>query len=75
METQVQLDPEHQGRIEVLASNMGIRKRLLLEDVVAMGIGEAEDFHLAAEAADRVRRGEEELLSWDEVMRDLGLDD
>ena len=74
MEAQVQLDPEHQGRIEVLASNMGIRKRLLLEDVVAMGIGEAEDFHLAAESDDRVRGGEE-VLSWDEAMRELGLDD
>ena len=75
MEIQVLLDPEHQGRIEILASNMGIWKRLLLEDVVAMGMGEAEDFHLAAESDDRVRGGEEEVLSWDEAMRELGLDD
>ena len=75
METQVLLAPEHQGRIEVLAVNLGIGKRLLMEEVVAIGIGEAEDFHLAAETADRVRRGEEELLSWDEVMLNLGLDD
>ena len=40
MEIQVQLAPEHQGRVEVLAANMGIQKRLLLEDVVAMGIEE-----------------------------------
>ena len=75
MEIRVQLSPEHQGRTEVLASNMGIRKQILLEDVIAMGIGELEDFHLAAEAAERVRRGEEETLSWDEAMRELGLDD
>ena len=75
MEIRVQLSPEHQGRTEVLASNMGVRKGLLLEDVVAMGIGEIEDGHLAAEAAARIERGEEELLSWDEVMGDLGLDD
>ena len=75
MEIQVQLAPEHQGRIKVLASQMGIKKGLLLEDVVSMGIEEIEDAHLAAEAAARVARGEEDLLSWDEVMGDLGLDD
>ena len=75
MEIQVQLSPEHQGRTEALASSWGVQKGLLLEDVVAVGIEEIEDVHLAAEAAARVRRGEEDLLSWDEVMRNLGLDD
>ena len=74
MENQVQLSPEHQGRTEVLASNIGVQKALLLEDVVAVGIEEIEDAHIAAERAAAVDRGELDLLSWDEVTGDLDLD-
>ena len=70
----MQLSSEHQARIETLAFNMGIKKGLLLEDVVAMGIGELEDFHIAAERAAEIDRGEADLPSWDEVVNQVALD-
>jgi len=38
-------------------------------------IDEAEDYYLAAEVLERLRKGEERIFSAQEVRQDLGLDE
>ena len=44
-------------------------------EIIAERVEEAEDYDLAAEVMERIRRGEERTFTADEVRRDLGLDD
>jgi RHH-type rel operon transcriptional repressor/antitoxin RelB len=43
--------------------------------MIERGIDEAEEYYLAAETSERVRKGEERIYSTDQIRADLGLDD
>ena len=43
--------------------------------MIERSIDDIEDYYLAAELSERVRKGEEEIISEQEIRRDLGLDD
>ncbi|MEJ2492631.1 MAG: DUF6290 family protein [Desulfuromonadales bacterium] len=75
MATSIRLDQEMERRLDFLASQTGRTKAFYLRELIARGMEDLEDYYLAADVLERVRKGEEEILSFDEVRRELGLDD
>lgn len=75
MATSIRLDPEIEQRLDRLAVQTGRTKAYYLRELIVNGLEDLEDFYLADATMERVRKGEENVLSLDEVERDLGLED
>lgn len=75
MATSVRLDPEIERRLDFLAAQTGRTKAYYLRAIIEQGLEEMEDYYLAADVLERVRKGQERVHSLDEVERDLGLAD
>lgn len=75
MATSIRLAPEIEQRLDFLAVNTGRSKAYYLREIIENGIEDMEDYYLAAEVIERVRKGEERVFSLDEVERELGLAD
>ena len=75
MATSIRLAPETEQRLDYLASHTGRTKAYYLREILEQGIEEMEDYYLAADALERVRKGKEQVPSSADVRRDLGLDD
>ena len=75
MATSVRLAQETEQRLDFLASNTGRTKAYYLREIVERGIEDMEDYYLAANVLERVRKGQEQVHSAADVRRDLGLDD
>lgn len=75
MATSVRLKPEIEARIEALAAKTGRTKAYYLREIIESGIEDLEDYYLAADVLERIRKGQEGIHSAAEVRRDLGLDD
>lgn len=75
MRTSVRLDVELEKRLDLLAKKTGRTKAYCLREAVERGIAEVEDYYLAADALERVRKGEERTHSAAEVRRLLVSDD
>jgi len=74
MATSIRLDPAVEQRLDFLASQTGRTKAYYLREIIENGLEEMEDYYLAAEVLERVRKGEEPVFSSAEVRQDLGLD-
>jgi RHH-type transcriptional regulator, rel operon repressor / antitoxin RelB len=46
-----------------------------LREIIERGLEDMEDYYWAANVLERVRKGEEQTYSWDEVEHSLGLAD
>mgnify|MGYP001603351739 CR=1 FL=1 len=75
MATSVRLAQETEKRLNFLASNTGRTKAYYLREIIEQGIEDMEDYYLAANVLERVRKGQEQVHSSADVRRDLGLDD
>ena len=75
MATSIRLAPELANRLDRLAVKTGRTKAFYLREIIEGGIGEMEDYYLAAETLARVRKGKERVYSAAAVRNDLGLDD
>ena len=75
MPTSIRLAPETEQRLDNLASQTGRSKAYYLREIIERGIEEMEDYYLAADVLERVRKGQEPVHSGADVRRDLGLDD
>ncbi len=75
MPTSIRLEPEIEARLDALAARTGRTKSYYLRRIIEENIGELEDYYLAVEISERIRRGEEKTYPLEDVMRDLGLDD
>jgi RHH-type rel operon transcriptional repressor/antitoxin RelB len=75
MATFVRLAQEIEQRLDFLASSTGRTKAYYLREIIEHGIEEMEDYYLAANVLERVRKGQEAVHSAADVRRDLGLDD
>ena len=67
--------PETEQRLDYLASHTGRTKAYYLREIIEQGIEEMEDYYLASDVLERVRKGKEKVHSAADVRRDLGLDD
>lgn len=75
MATSIRLDPEVEERLNFLATQTGRTKAFYLRELITRGLEDLEDYYLAADVLERVRKGEEEVLSSSDVRRSLELDD
>ena len=74
MATSIRLDPEVEERLKFLATQTGRTKAFYLRELITRGMEDLEDYYLAADVLERVRKGEEEILSSSDVRRSLDLD-
>jgi RHH-type rel operon transcriptional repressor/antitoxin RelB len=74
MATSIRLSPELSDRLDALAAKTGRTKAFYLRQIIESGIGEMEDYYLAADTLERVRMGQEKVYSADAIREDLGLD-
>ena len=75
MPTSIRLAPQTEQRLDHLASQTGRSKAYYLREIIERGIEELEDYYLAADVLERVRKGQEQVHSSAAVRKDLGLDD
>lgn len=75
MATSIRLAPETEQRLNFLAAHTGRTKAFYLREIIEQGIEELEDYYLAADVVERVRKGQEKLHTAADVRRDLGLGD
>jgi len=75
MPTSIRLTPEIEQRLDLLVSKTGRSKAFYLREIIEQGLDDMEDYYLAADVLERVRKGEERVYPLDEVERDLGLAD
>jgi len=74
MATSIRLESEVEQRLNFLATQTGRTKAFYLRELITRGMEDLEDYYLAADVLERVRKGEEEILSSVEVRRALELD-
>lgn len=75
MATSIRIAPETEKRLDFLASQTGRTKAFYLRELIERGLEDLEDYYLAADVLERVRKGEEEIHSATEVRNSLALDD
>lgn len=75
MATSIRLAPETEQRLDFLAAQTGRTKAYYLREIIEQGIEDMEDYYLAADVLERVRKGQEAVHSAANVRKDLGLDD
>ena len=74
MPTSIRLSPETEHRLASIVAKTGRTKSFYIREMIERSIDDVEDYYLAAEVLERVRNGEEEVFTSDEIRRDLGLD-
>ena len=75
MATSIRLSPDLGDRLDRLASKTGRTKAFYLRQIIESGISEMEDYYLAADVLERIRKGQEKTHSAASVRKDIGLDD
>jgi RHH-type rel operon transcriptional repressor/antitoxin RelB len=75
MATSIRLSPDLGDRLDRLATKTGRTKAFYLRQIIESGISEMEDYYLAADVLERIRKGQEKTHSAASVRKDLGLDD
>lgn len=75
MATTICLTPETERRLDSLASQTGRTKAYCLRETIERGIEETEDYYLAADVLERIRKRQERVHSATDARKDLGLDD
>ncbi|MDP2815671.1 MAG: CopG family transcriptional regulator [Rectinemataceae bacterium] len=74
MATSIRLASDIEKRFDFLASCTGRTKAFYLREIIERGIEDMEDYYLALDVLERVRKRKESVYSAVEVRRDLGLD-
>ena len=75
MATSIRLSPEVEKRLDYLAGQTGRTKAFYLREIIEKGLDDMEDYYLATDVLERVRKGEERVYSLDEVENTLDLVD
>ncbi len=75
MPTSIRLPRDLERRLDALVKKTGRSKAFYLREMISSGIDDMEDYYLAAEVVERVRKGTERVFTLEEVERDLGLAD
>lgn len=75
MATSIRLSPEVEKRLDYLAGQTGRTKAFYLREIIEKGLDDMEDYYLATDVLERIRKGEERVYSLDEVENALGLAD
>ncbi len=71
MPTSIRLSPEIEQRLNFLTAKTGRSKAFYLREIIERGLEDMEDYYLAAEVVERIRRGEEEVMTAEDFWRGL----
>lgn len=71
MPTSIRLSTEIEQRLNFLTAETGRSKAFYLREMIERGLEEMEDYYLAAEVLERIRRGEEDVITAEEFWRGL----
>lgn len=69
MVTSIRLEPETERRLDDLAAQTGRTKAFYLREMIERCIDDLEDYYLAADALERIKKGEERVLTSEEFWR------
>lgn len=75
MATSIRLSAKAEQRLNFLAEQTGRSKAFYLRQLIEHGLDDLEDYYLAADVLERVRKGEEKTYSSAQMRSDLGLGD
>jgi RHH-type rel operon transcriptional repressor/antitoxin RelB len=75
MATSIRLSAKAEQRLDFLAAQTGRTKAFYLRQMIENGLDDLEDYYLAGDVLERVRKGEEKTYSSAQARADLGLDD
>jgi RHH-type transcriptional regulator, rel operon repressor / antitoxin RelB len=75
MPLSIRLPDEINERLDFLARQTGRTKAFYIREALAEMIDDLEDYYLAADILERIRKGKESTYSATEVRKDLGLVD
>ena len=75
MPTSIRLTPEIEERLNFLVAQTGRSKAFYLREIIERGLDDMEDYFLAADVLERVRKGKEKIYSPAEIKKDPGLED
>ena len=75
MATSIRLSPDDERRVALLAEQTGRSEAYYLREIVERGLEDIEDYYLAADVLERVRKGQEQTHGAVDVRAELGLDD
>ena len=73
MSMSIPLDPAIEQRLDFLASQTGRTKAFYLREIIEKGIQDMEDYYLAADVLERIRKSQERTYTDAEVRARLGL--
>jgi RHH-type rel operon transcriptional repressor/antitoxin RelB len=73
--TSIRLTPEVSKRLDRLAVKTGRTKAFYLRLIIESGISEMEDYYLAADVLERIRRDQEKDLAAPAARKEPGLGD
>ncbi len=74
MPTSIRLSPETEKRLDALAAQTGRSRAYYLRELIERGLDDLEEYYLAADVLERVRKGEERTYPAEQVDTELGLD-
>lgn len=74
MDILIRLAPEIEFRLNQLAAKTGRAKSYYPRELIEGGLSDLEDFYLADATMERVRKGQEHMVSSEHVRKELGLD-
>lgn len=71
----IRLPEEIEMRLAVLAKKTGRTKTFYAKEAILKHLEDLEDYYLASQVSEDIRKGKEKTYSIDEVRSKLGLDD
>jgi RHH-type rel operon transcriptional repressor/antitoxin RelB len=74
MATSIRLPEEIERRLDALAEKTGRTKAFYIREMILSHINDLEDYYLAADVVERLRKGQERTFTTREVRHDFGLD-
>ncbi len=75
MATSIRLSPDTERRLALLTSQTGRTKAFYLREIIDRGLEDIEDYYLAADVLERIRKGQEGIHAAADVRAELGLED
>ncbi len=74
MATSIRLSPETERRLAFLTAQTGRTEAFYLREIIDRGLEDIEDYYLAADVLERIRKGQEQVNDAADVRKELGLE-
>lgn len=75
MPTSIRLSSDAEKRLDYLVSHTGRSKSFYLRELIENGLEDLEDYYLASNVLENIRKGKEKIHSASDVRKDLDLED